>query len=89
MPKASRLAIAPNLTEALRDTVYAVGSSSRTALKRFTPLTPEQAVEIACLLVDEGCTVSGIGWGSLTVTVGKSEIAHLFAHWKRAKADRC
>jgi hypothetical protein len=51
--------------------------------------TPEQAVEIACLLVDEGCTVSGIGWGSLTVTVGKSEIAHLFAHWKRAKADRC
>jgi hypothetical protein len=51
--------------------------------------TAEQAVEIACLLVDEGCTVSGIGWGSLTVTVGKSEIAHLFAHWKRAKADRC
>jgi hypothetical protein len=49
--------------------------------------TAEQAVEIACLLVDEGCTVSGIGWGSLTVTVGKSEIAHLFAHWKRAKAD--
>jgi hypothetical protein len=51
--------------------------------------TAEQAVEIACLLVDEGCTVSGIGWGSLTVTVGKSEIAHLFAHWNRAKADRC
>jgi hypothetical protein len=51
--------------------------------------TAKQAVEIACLLVDEGCTVSGIGWGSLTVTVGKSEIAHLFAHWKRAKADRC
>jgi hypothetical protein len=47
--------------------------------------TAEQAVEAACLLIDEGCQVIGIGWGSLTVTVGAREIAHLYEHWKRAK----
>lgn len=37
--------VAQSLDEALRSVVYAVGTSSRAALKRFTPLTPEQAVE--------------------------------------------
>lgn len=39
------LSVARDLDEALRDVVYAVGSTSRGALKRFTPLTPEQAAE--------------------------------------------
>lgn len=36
--------VAQSLDEALSGVVYAVGSTSRTQLKRFTPLTPEQAV---------------------------------------------
>lgn len=38
-------AVAATLDEALRDVVYAVGSTSRDALKRFTPLSPEVAME--------------------------------------------
>lgn len=37
-------AIAATLEEALSGAVYAVGTTSRTALKRFVPLTPEQGV---------------------------------------------
>jgi len=40
-----KFAIAQTLDEALSTVVYAVGTTSRTKLKRFTPLTPEQAVE--------------------------------------------
>lgn len=40
-----KYAIAATLDEALAGVVYAVGTTSRTKLKRFTPLTPEQAVE--------------------------------------------
>ncbi len=36
--------VAQTLDEALTGVVYAVGTTSRTELKRFTPLTPEQAV---------------------------------------------
>jgi tRNA/rRNA methyltransferase len=36
--------VALTLDEALKEAVYAVGTTSRTQLKRFTPLTPEQAV---------------------------------------------
>jgi tRNA/rRNA methyltransferase len=36
-------AIAASLDEALQDVVYAVGTTSRAALKRFVPLSPEQA----------------------------------------------
>ncbi len=36
--------VAQTLDEALSGVVYAVGTTSRTELKRFTPLTPEQAV---------------------------------------------
>lgn len=39
-----RFAIAATLDEALERCVYAIGSTSRTQLKRFTPLTPEEGV---------------------------------------------
>lgn len=35
-------AVAPSLPEALAGAVYAVGTTSRTVLKRFTPLSPEE-----------------------------------------------
>ncbi|MFT3706557.1 MAG: RNA methyltransferase [Archangium sp.] len=38
-------AVAATLDEALKDVVYAVGSTSREQLKRFTPLSPEQAAQ--------------------------------------------
>jgi tRNA/rRNA methyltransferase len=37
-------AVAQTLDEALSGVVYAVGTTSRTQLKRFTPLSPEEAV---------------------------------------------
>lgn len=37
-------AVAPSLPEALKDVVYAVGTTSRTELKRLTPLTPEEGI---------------------------------------------
>lgn len=40
----SRFAIAPSLPEAVRDAVYVVGTTSRTVLKRFVPLSPEVAM---------------------------------------------
>jgi tRNA/rRNA methyltransferase len=43
-PVLERFAVAATLDEALAKAVYAVGTSSRTALKRFTPLSPEQGV---------------------------------------------
>lgn len=40
-----RFAVTLSLEEALQGVVYAVGTTSRAQLKRFTPLTPEAAVE--------------------------------------------
>ncbi len=40
----ANVAVAPSLNEALEGVVYAVGSTSREAVKRQTPLTPEEAV---------------------------------------------
>lgn len=37
-------AVARSLSEALSGVVYAVGTTSRTRLKRFTPLTPEEGI---------------------------------------------
>ncbi len=37
-------AIAQSLEEALKGVVYAIGTTSRTELKRFTPLTPEEGI---------------------------------------------
>ncbi len=44
-PVLEKMAVAPTLDEALSGAVYAVGTTSREALKRFTPLTPEAGVE--------------------------------------------
>jgi tRNA/rRNA methyltransferase len=44
-PVLERFAVAATLEEALGKVVYAVGTTSRSALKRLQPLTPEQAVE--------------------------------------------
>ena len=48
--------------------------------------TPEQAIETACQLIDEGCDVFGIGIGPLTDSISKDEIAKLYGFWLRAKA---
>mgnify|MGYP002349816043 CR=1 FL=1 len=44
-PVLDALAVTRTLDEALSGVVYAVGSTSRSQLKRFTALSPEQAVE--------------------------------------------
>jgi tRNA/rRNA methyltransferase len=44
-PVLDKFAIAQSLDEALGSAVYAVGTTSRTQLKRFTPLTPEEGME--------------------------------------------
>jgi hypothetical protein len=47
--------------------------------------SPEQAIEAACRLIDDGCDVYGIGTGPLTDSIGKREIARIYAIWARAK----
>jgi hypothetical protein len=46
---------------------------------------PEQAIEAACRLIDDGCDVYGIGTGPLTDSIGRDEIARIYAMWARAK----
>ena len=46
---------------------------------------PELAIEAACRLIDEGRDVYGIGTGPLTDSIGKDEIAKIYAMWDRAK----
>jgi hypothetical protein len=43
--------------------------------------TPEAAIEAACRLMDEGRDVFGIGFGSLEDSIGKKEIARIYALW--------
>jgi len=50
--------------------------------------TPEQAIETACLLLDDGCDVFGIGTGPLTDSIGKDQIAIIYDKWVRAKPPR-
>ena len=47
--------------------------------------TPEQAIETACGLIDDGCDVFGIGTGPLTDSIGKEQIALIYDIWVRAK----
>jgi len=47
--------------------------------------TPEQAIEAACCLIDDGCDVYGIGSGPLTDSIGRDEIARIYAMWDRAR----
>ena len=47
--------------------------------------TPEEAIESACGLIDKGCDVYGMGTGSLTSSIGRDEIARIYAFWARPK----
>jgi hypothetical protein len=47
--------------------------------------TPEQAIETACRLLDDGCDVYGVGTGPLTDSIGKDEIARIYDMWVRAR----
>jgi hypothetical protein len=40
--------------------------------------TPEQAIETACRLLDDGCEVYGIGTGALTDSIEKEQIARIY-----------
>ena len=47
--------------------------------------SPEQAIEAACRLIDDGCDVYGIGTGSLADSISREEIARIYALWARGK----
>jgi hypothetical protein len=44
---------------------------------------PELAIEAACHLIDDGRDVYGIGTGPLTDSIGREEIARIYALWAR------
>jgi hypothetical protein len=46
--------------------------------------TPEQAIQAACHLLDDGCDVYGIGTGPLTDSIGKEQITRIYDMWVRA-----
>jgi hypothetical protein len=48
--------------------------------------TPEQAIETACRLLDDGCEVYGIGTGALTDSIEKEQIARIYDLWVRARS---
>jgi hypothetical protein len=50
--------------------------------------TPEEAIETACGLIDDGCNVFGIGSGSLDDSISKEQIARIYALWAKAKSCR-
>jgi hypothetical protein len=47
--------------------------------------TPEEAIETACGLIDEGCDVYGIGAGSLDDSIAKDQIARIHSFWAKTK----
>jgi hypothetical protein len=47
--------------------------------------SPEQALEAACRLIDDGCDVYGVGTGPLTDSIDREEIARIYAMWAREK----
>jgi hypothetical protein len=46
--------------------------------------SPEAAIEAACLLIDDGRDVYGIGTGPLTDSIDRIEIARIYDLWARA-----
>jgi hypothetical protein len=46
--------------------------------------SPEKAIEVACSLIDCGCDVYGIGTGPLTDSIGRDQIARIYAFRARA-----
>ena len=47
--------------------------------------TPEAAIEAACLLMDAGWEVYGIGTGPLTDTIDQTQIMRIYDLWARVK----
>jgi hypothetical protein len=47
--------------------------------------SPEQAIEAACRLIDDGCDVYGVGTGPLTDSIEKEQIARIHAMWARVR----
>jgi hypothetical protein len=47
--------------------------------------SPEDAIEAACRLIDDGYDVFGIGTGPLTDSIERDCIARIYALWARAK----
>jgi hypothetical protein len=47
--------------------------------------TPEEAIECACRLIDEGWDVYGLGAEQLGISIGRIEIARIHAFWVREK----
>jgi len=47
--------------------------------------SPEEAIEAACRLIDDGCDVYGIGTGALTDSIKRDQIARIYDQWVRAK----
>ena len=47
--------------------------------------TPEDAIESACRLIDDGYDVYGIGTGPLTDSIERDHIARIYAMWARAR----
>ena len=47
--------------------------------------TPEEAIDAACGLIDDGGDVYGIGSGSLDDSITKDQISRIYAIWVRAK----
>jgi hypothetical protein len=46
---------------------------------------PEEAIEAACRLIDDGYDVYGIGTGPLTDSIEKDQIARIYEMWARPK----
>jgi len=47
--------------------------------------SPEEAIEFACRLIEEGCDVFGIGTGPLTDSIERNQIDRIYALWARAR----
>jgi hypothetical protein len=54
---------------------YRLSGSDMTA----EALTPEEAIRVACHLLDDGCEVCGIGTGALTHVIIKEDIDRIYA----------
>ena len=51
-------------------------------------LSPENAIEDACRLLDHGHEVFAIGRGLLTDSIGEQDIARIYALWAAASGPR-
>jgi hypothetical protein len=47
--------------------------------------SPEEAIETACRLIDDGYDVYGIGTGPLTDSIARDQIARIYDLWARVK----